>query len=203
MYHAKSIESLSTSDPLTLTGFPEERSVLNLSPNNASLAKTFRTIRKHLSWSSNKNLNQITDDDREISQGMEDDHFTLPQQRITTMTMERTMPFGRSLGAFGNQVHGTYAFEYSQENFPRELSNFQDEIQQQSIRSQRSISASYTTYQSHSHTYHSNWSALASLLVRELNRHVAWIDSLLHVEEDRGFGEPDDLLRCYSPHFLT
>ena len=129
-----------------------------------------------------------------MTQIMEDEHCALPQQRITSMTIEQTMPIDRSMGAFGNQMRGTYAFQYSHEKFPKDVLAFPGEMQQQSIRSQRSISTSYTTYQTHSLTVHSNSSTLPLFFFsidRSIDTWTGMLSGLISfcttcIDEDRG-----------------
>ena len=161
MLHANSIESLSTAADSTIVGgYADDRSALSISPSNVSLAKTFRTIRKHLTWTSNKNLPQMTTDD----------HSLLATYPISPSTS----PSDRSLLAWENQnelfpsrnpsPHGTsYVLDGgNNERFPKGIVAYPTDLHQQTMKSQHSISTSYTSYQTRSFTIHTHSGAIRS-----------------------------------------
>lgn len=105
--------------------------------SNPTLSKTIRTIRKHLTRTTNNegDINQITE---EIQR-------TFPKQTITTVTIQRTIPNEQHIINFPSND-----FNYFQNN----LSNsFNDNIYHQQ---QQGLSTSYTTYHTRTVTVHSN-----------------------------------------------
>jgi hypothetical protein len=165
VYRSGSIEAMSSTDPNLLGGFNDDKSLMNLSSNNATLSKTFRTIRKHLTRTTNKNDNQMMYDESDINSIGDEFNPNFPKQTITSVTIQRTLPGDKSLSSFNNEskmysstahhVPGTYTFEYTKEKFPKEKSFHNDEIHQ-STTSKHSSSTTFTSYQTRSVTVHSN-----------------------------------------------
>ena len=164
---------MSPIDPNLLGGYNDEKSLMNLSSNSATLSKTFRTIRKHLSRTTNKNDNQITYDESDTSSIGDESNLNFPKQTITSVTIQRTLPGDKSLLPFDNEsksysstthhLPGTYSFDYMRDKFPKEKSYHKDEIHHQSTTSKRSSSTTFTSYHTHTLTVHSN-SGARSLL---------------------------------------
>lgn len=169
MFHTNSIESLSTTTDSTLVGgYPDDRHLLNLSSSNASLAKTFRSIRKHFTWTSNKNLSPMASDDdhRDLHPFDHDQQTTLSKPISTTFSIPTSSsPSDRSSSTWDNPVdmysasaaknqshHGSYSYEYTSERFPKGIASFPTDLQHQTMKTQHSISSSYTSYQTRSFT---------------------------------------------------
>ncbi|CAF0752875.1 unnamed protein product [Adineta steineri] len=161
IYRSRSIESVSSIDPTLIGGYNDDKS---LPSNNPTLAKTFRTIRKHLTrTSNNKNDNQIIFDESELNNLGEEFHSNFPKQTITTVTIKRSIPNDKTLSSFENEfktesssdpTHGTYTFEYMKDKFPKQKSDIYHH--HQSTTNKQAVSTTYTTYHTHTVTVHSN-----------------------------------------------
>jgi hypothetical protein len=140
--------------PTLIGGFHDEKS------SNPTLSKTFRTIRKHLTRTTN-NENDIQNLTEEIQRNF-------PKQTITTVTIKRTLPSDQSLSTFDNdfqsnpQLHGAYAFEYLKDKFPKSPN---DDVYHQTMTSKQGLSTTYTTYHTRTVTVHSNSGALRFFFV--------------------------------------
>jgi hypothetical protein len=145
---------------LAIGGFHDEKT------NNPTLSKTFRTIRKHLSRTSN-NENEITNVTEEFN-------TSFPKQTITTVTIKRSLPADQSLSSFdnelkanlsNNQLHGTYSFDYMKDKFPKQKSYQNDDIYHQSIANKQAVSTTFTTYHTRTVTVQSNSGAENFILI--------------------------------------
>jgi len=107
--------------------------------SNPMLSKTIRTIRKHLT--------RTTNNESDINQITEEIHRTFPKQTITTVTIQRTIPNEQRIINFPANDFNNY--------FPNNLSDsFNDNIYHQ--QQQQGLSTSYTTYHTRTVTVHSN-----------------------------------------------
>ena len=136
----------------TLIGnnYHEEKSI------SPTLTKTFRTIRKHFT--------RTTNNDNEIQNLTEEIQRNFPKQTFTTVTIKRTLPASdQTVSTFENdfqcnpQLRGNYAFEFVKDKFPK-LPH--EDVYQQTMTSQQGLSTSYTTYHTRTVTVHSNSGAL-------------------------------------------
>lgn len=138
-------------DPNLIGGnFHDDKSI------SPTLAKTFRTIRKHLTRTNN-NGNEIENITEEIQR-------TFPKQTITTVTIKRTMPSNQSLNTFETNfpsnpsLHGTYSVEYSKDKPPKSPN---EDVYHQTMTSKQGHSTTYTTYHTRTVTVRSNAGALS------------------------------------------
>ena len=158
-YRARSIsESMSSMDPNLLGGYHDDKS---LASNNPTLSKTFRTIRKHLTRTSNN--------ESDLHNLSEEFHSNFPKQTITTVTIKRSIPADKTISSFQNEfktessndpLHGAYSFEYMKDKFPKQKSYQNDDIYHQSTANKQALSTTYTTYHTRTVTVHSNSGAL-------------------------------------------
>jgi hypothetical protein len=142
-------------DPRLIGGFPDEKPI---SPN---FSKTFRTIRKHLT--------RTTNNENDMRNLTEEIHGNFPKQTITTVTIKRTLPPDQSISSFANDFPRN-SFEYLTEKFPKPP---KDDIYHQTMTSKQGVSTTYTTYSTRTVTVHSNSGALKLFFYYYLNGHVA------------------------------
>ena len=139
----------SVESTISIGGFHDDKTT-----NNPTLSKTFRTIRKHLSRTSN-NENEITNVTEEIN-------TNFPKQTITTVTIKRSGAADQSLSSFendfktNNQLHGAYSFEYMKDKFPKQQTYPNEEIYHQTIPNKQAHSTTFTTYHTRTVTVQSN-----------------------------------------------
>ncbi|CAF1670157.1 unnamed protein product, partial [Adineta ricciae] len=150
IYRSRSIESMSTLDPNLIGNYSEEKT---FSSTNPTLAKTFRTIRKHLTrTTNNKNDNQILFDESDINNLNDEFHANFPKQTITTVTIKRTIPADKTLTTFESQsssLNEAYpTFDYVKDRLPKQKTEFY----QQSTANKQAVSTMYTTYHTHTVT---------------------------------------------------
>ena len=137
-------------DPTLIGGFHDEKT------GNPTLSKTFRTIRKHFTRTTN-NENDIQNITEEIQR-------SFPKQTITTVTIKRTLPSSdQALSSFEKdfqsnpQLRGTYSFEYLKDKFPKSPN---EDLYHQTMTSNPGRSTTYTTYHTRTVTVHNNSGAL-------------------------------------------
>lgn len=137
-------------DPNMIGGhFHDDKSV------SPTLAKTFRTIRKHLTRTSN-NENEIENITEEIQR-------SFPKQTITTVTIKRSTPSNPTMTHFETNfpsnpsLHGAYAVEYSKEKSPKSPN---EDVYHQTMTNKQGLSATYTTYHTRTVTVRSKTGAL-------------------------------------------
>ena len=141
-------------DPTLIGGFHDEKT------GNPTLSKTFRTIRKHFT--------RTTNNEGDIHNITEEIQRSFPKQTITTVTIKRTLPSSdQALSNFDKdfqtnpQLRGTYSFEHLKDKFPK--SPNEDFYHQTMTSNNQGLSTTYTTYHTRTVTVHSNSGALSFL----------------------------------------
>ncbi|CAF1945267.1 unnamed protein product [Rotaria magnacalcarata] len=155
MYHTQTSESMSTIVPTSLRDYNDEKSPTS---HNPTLAKTFRTIRKHLlRTSNNKNDNQIIFDQNDMSNFDEEFNSNFSKPTITTLNIKHVLPNDSSMTSFDNQIktissniqsQDPYGFESTKDRSPKQKLYQNDDIYHQSMASRQAVSTTYTTYHS-------------------------------------------------------
>lgn len=137
-------------DPTLIGGFHDEKS------SSPTLSKTFRTIRKHFT--------RTTNSENEIENVTEEIQRSFPKQTITTVTIKRTLPANQSLTTFNTNfpsnphLQGAYSFEYSKDKPPKSPN---EDLYRQTMTSKQGLSTTFTSYHTRTVTVHSNTGALS------------------------------------------
>jgi hypothetical protein len=127
-------------DPTSLIGgFHDDKS------SNQPISKTFRTIRKHFT--------RTTNNEGEINNITEEIQRNFPKQTVTTVTIKRTLPNNQSLSSFDNDLQ-TNSFDFFKDKFPKQ------QYHQTTTTNNQGLSTTYTTYHTRTVTVHSNSGAL-------------------------------------------
>ena len=177
------MEAMFARDASVLGAYQDEKSFANLSSTSKTLAKKIQTIRKHFTRTSHKHDGANLYDDQETSSLSNDCHSPTPQQAFAAMTLHRSIPIGdTSANLYGapSQAHGSYSFGFVNDMSPRQQQSYYiDNVHQQSLASeQRSVSTSYTSYQTQTFTMHSHQGARIVFFSLAFNR----IETLLNYE---------------------
>lgn len=166
-------------DPNMIGGsFHDDKSV------SPTLAKTFRTIRKHFTRTNNN--------ESEIENITEEIQRNFPKQTITTVTIKRSMPSNPTMGHFETNfpsnpsLHGGYAVEYSKEKSPKSPN---EDLYHQTMTNKQGLSTTFTTYHTRTVTvrskngaHHRSSCFFSSFVLPVLND--SWISSsFLHVND--------------------